>query len=47
MIDAEVLEDPAIYPDQEAVANFYTTSISPPNVQRVMTRVWTEVKTGQ
>ena len=47
MIEPEILEDPAIYPDQEAVANFYTTSISPPAVQRVMTRVWTEVKTGQ
>jgi putrescine transport system substrate-binding protein len=46
-IDAEVLEDPAIYPDDETLHNLYTTSISPAPVQRVMTRVWTEVKTGQ
>jgi putrescine transport system substrate-binding protein len=47
MIDAEVLEDPAVYPSDEALSHLYTTSISPPRVQREMTRVWTEVKTGQ
>ena len=46
-IDEEVLSDPAIYPDDETLNNLYTTSISPPRVQREMTRVWTEVKTGQ
>jgi putrescine transport system substrate-binding protein len=47
MIDAEVLEDPAIYPSDEALSHLYTTSISPTRAQREMTRVWTEVKTGQ
>jgi putrescine transport system substrate-binding protein len=47
LLDPEVLNDPAIYPSAEALSNLYTTSISPPRVQREMTRVWTEVKTGQ
>jgi putrescine transport system substrate-binding protein len=46
-IDEEVLSDTAIYPDAETMGKLYTTSISPPRVQREMTRVWTEVKTGQ
>jgi len=47
LLDEEVLNDPAIYPNEETLNNLYTTSISPPRVQREMTRVWTEVKTGQ
>ncbi len=47
MLDEEVLTDPAIYPDDDIVAKLYTTSISPPRAQRTITRVWTEVKTGQ
>jgi putrescine transport system substrate-binding protein len=46
-IDAEVIGDPAIYPPADVVAKLYTTTPSPPRVQREMTRIWTEVKTGQ
>lgn len=47
LLDEEVIDDPAIYPDAATIAKLYTTTISPPRVQREMTRVWTEVKTGQ
>jgi putrescine transport system substrate-binding protein len=47
MIDEEILSDPAIYPDEATLGKLYTTTVSPPRVQREMTRVWTEVKTGQ
>jgi putrescine transport system substrate-binding protein len=47
LLDEEVLNDTAIYPDEETLNKLYTTTISAPRVQREMTRVWTEVKTGQ
>jgi putrescine transport system substrate-binding protein len=43
----EVLTDPAIYPDATTLANLYTTTPNDPRTQREMTRIWTEVKTGQ
>ena len=42
----DVIEDPAIYPDQATLDNLYTTTPYPPNVQRVVTRLWTKVKSG-
>jgi putrescine transport system substrate-binding protein len=47
LLDEEVINDPAIYPSAEAVANLYTTTPADPRTQREMTRIWTEVKTGQ
>jgi putrescine transport system substrate-binding protein len=46
-LDEEVINDPAIYPDEETLANLYTTTPSDPRVQREVTRIWTDVKTGQ
>lgn len=43
----EVKNDPAIYPDQETIENLYTTTAYPPKVQRLVTRLWTQVTTGQ
>jgi putrescine transport system substrate-binding protein len=47
LLDEEVSNDPAIYPPAEVIAKLYTTTPSAPRVQREMTRIWTEVKTGQ
>jgi putrescine transport system substrate-binding protein len=47
LLDEEVIGDPAIYPDKAALAKLYTTSPYAPKVQRVATRVWTRVKSGQ
>ncbi len=47
IMNKEVLEDTAVYPDAATFAKLYTTTPSPARAQREMTRVWTEVKTGQ
>ena len=43
----EVSSDTAIYPDEATLANLYTTTPADPRQQRELTRIWTEVKTGQ
>ncbi len=45
-IDPEILEDPAIYPDEATLANLYTLTPYGPKVQRVVTRMWTRIKSG-
>jgi putrescine transport system substrate-binding protein len=45
-LNDDVIGDPAIYPDEKTLANLYTVTAYPPKVQRVVTRVWTKVKTG-
>ena len=45
-IDAEVLDDPTIYPPAEVVAKLFTISPYPPAAQRVLSRAWTAVKSG-
>lgn len=42
----EVIGDPAIYPDESTLANLYTTTPYDPRVQRVVTRMWTRIKSG-
>ena len=42
----DVIGDPAIYPDDATVENLYTFSPYPARVQRVVTRLWTKVKSG-
>ncbi|QRM54279.1 polyamine ABC transporter substrate-binding protein [Sinorhizobium sp. BG8] len=46
-IDKAVLEDPAIYPPEAAVAKLYTKLPYDPKTQRLVTRIWTKVVTGQ
>jgi len=45
-LNDDVINDPAIYPSEETVENLFVTTPYPPNVQRVVTREWTRVKTG-
>ncbi|MEP0519306.1 MAG: polyamine ABC transporter substrate-binding protein [Hyphomicrobiales bacterium] len=47
LLDKEVIDDPAIYPSAEATENLFTVTAFPPRAQRVLTRAWTKVKTGQ
>ncbi|KUJ77912.1 spermidine/putrescine ABC transporter substrate-binding protein [Ruegeria marisrubri] len=42
----EILEDPAIYPPADALENLFTTRPYPAKVQRVVTRLWTKIKSG-
>ena len=47
LLDAEVKEDPAIYPDEETMANLFTIKPLGAREQRTLTRLWTKVTTGQ
>jgi putrescine transport system substrate-binding protein len=45
-LEEDVIGDTAIYPDAETVKNLYTKSPYSSKVQRVVTRLWTKVKSG-
>ncbi len=47
LLEKDIIEDPAIYPTPGVLEKLYTTTPYPPKVQRVVTRVWTSVKTSQ
>jgi putrescine transport system substrate-binding protein len=47
LVDREVLDDPGIYPTPEARAGLFTLAVLPPDVDRMFTRHWTTLKTGQ
>lgn len=46
MLVEDVIGDPAIYPDEETLKNLYTTTPYDSKVQRVVTRMWTKIKSG-
>lgn len=46
LLNDDVINDPAIYPDEDALNNLYTTRPYPAKVQRVVTRLWTKIKSG-
>jgi putrescine transport system substrate-binding protein len=43
----DVIGDTAIYPDAATLENLYTTTPYDARVQRVVTRLWTTIKSGQ
>ncbi|WP_197918652.1 polyamine ABC transporter substrate-binding protein [Thiosulfatihalobacter marinus] len=45
-LEEDVIGDPAIYPDEATLENLYTTTPFPPKTQRVVTRMWTKIKSG-
>ena len=46
-IDKEILEDPAVYPDEATLKNLFTVGAYDPKIQRIVTRTWTKITTGQ
>jgi putrescine transport system substrate-binding protein len=46
LLNKEVLEDTAIYPDAATIQKLYTVSTKDAKVNRVQNRVWTKVKSG-
>ena len=46
-IDEEILNDPTIFPSAEAKEGFWTLSPYDSRTDRVVTRLWTRVRTGQ
>ena len=47
MLEKDITGDPAIYPDAATLAKLYVTTPWAAKAQRVLTRAWTKVKTGQ
>ncbi|WP_337266143.1 polyamine ABC transporter substrate-binding protein [Oryzifoliimicrobium ureilyticus] len=46
-VDKEILDDPAVYPKPEMMNKLFTIAPYDPKVQKVVTRIWTKVVTGQ
>ena len=46
-LDKEIIDDPAIYPDEATVAKLFTVAPLDPKNQRLLTRTWTKIVTGQ
>ncbi len=46
-ISKEIIDDPAIYPTAEVLGKLFTVSPYDAKTQRVVTRLWTKVVTGQ
>ena len=47
LVDAAISGDANIYPPAEVDARLFTFAVLPPDVDRLYTRIWTELKTGQ
>ena len=47
LLEEDITGDPAIYPDADTLAKLYVTTPWGPKEQRLLTRGWTKVKTGQ
>lgn len=45
-VDPAIASDPAIYPDAETLAKLYTPKPQTPEQEEMLTRIWTEIKTG-
>ena len=46
-IEPEIREDTSIYPTQEVMANLFPSPVYDARADRMLTRLWTRVKTGQ
>ncbi|MBL8581674.1 MAG: polyamine ABC transporter substrate-binding protein [Rhizobiaceae bacterium] len=46
-IDKEIMDNPAIYPDDATLQKLFTVSPYDPKTQRTITRMWTKIVTGQ
>src|ERR1700757_2950054 len=46
-IDKSIIDDKTIYPDDVTMRELYTISAHDPKTQRLMTRLWTRIKTGK
>ncbi|MDB5526178.1 MAG: spermidine/putrescine transporter substrate-binding protein PotF [Rhizobium sp.] len=46
LIDQSVLKNPAVYPDETTMKKLFSISPYGPKEQRVLNRLWTQIKTG-
>ncbi|WP_426415469.1 extracellular solute-binding protein [Aestuariirhabdus sp. LZHN29] len=47
LVDPEITANPGIYPTPEAAKNLYPFKVLPKKIDRIVTRAWTKVKSGQ
>lgn len=47
LVDPEITGDPSIYPPPEVKAKLFPNKVSPPDYERLRTRAWTKLKTGE
>ena len=47
LLDPKVRDNPGIYPSDAVIDKLFVSADLPPNIQRVITREWTRIKTGQ
>lgn len=47
LLDKEIMDNPAIYPTEEVLERLYTTKAYEGKLQRLVTRTWTKIKSGQ
>jgi len=47
LMDPEVRQDQSIYPPQGVLDRLFVNNELPPKIQRLMTRAWTKIKSGQ
>lgn len=46
-VDPEIAADPAIFPTEEVMENLFALKAKTPQFDRLLTRAWTRIKTGQ
>jgi putrescine transport system substrate-binding protein len=47
MVDQALKDNPGVYPTPEASKKLFNLAVLPPEVDRLFTRIWTTLKTGQ
>jgi putrescine transport system substrate-binding protein len=47
LVDQELKDNPGVYPTPEANKRLFSLAVLPPDVDRLFTRIWTTLKTGQ
>ena len=47
LVDKSISEDGSIYPPAEVDAKLFTFAVLPPEVDKLYTRIWTQLKTGK
>lgn len=47
MLDKEISENTSIYPTAETKANLFSLSVHTPKIDKMLTRFWTDMKTGR
>jgi putrescine transport system substrate-binding protein len=47
LVDRAILENPGVYPDEATFKRLFTNTAYDERSQRILTRLWTRVKTGR